>query len=63
MDGDSVLVVPPSMNFDVAASFTVTYLTAYYALFHQGGLREGGSVLIHSAAGMSCDAGCNGGFF
>ncbi|XP_063840443.1 synaptic vesicle membrane protein VAT-1 homolog isoform X4 [Scylla paramamosain] len=48
---DSVLVVPPEMSFDVAASFTVTYLTAYFTVFHMGGLREGGSVLIHSAAG------------
>ena len=49
---DSVLVVPPNMSFDVAASFTVTYLTAYFTVFHMGGLREGGSVLIHSAAGL-----------
>lgn len=51
VDVDSVLVVPANMNFDVAASFTVTYLTAYFTLFHLGGLREGGAVLIHSAAG------------
>ncbi|XP_050693425.1 synaptic vesicle membrane protein VAT-1 homolog isoform X2 [Eriocheir sinensis] len=51
VDCDSVLVVPDDMSFEVASSFTVTYLTAYFSIFHQGGLREGGAVLIHSAAG------------
>lgn len=54
---DSVLVVPSHMSFEMAASFTVTYLTAYFTVVHMGGLREGGSVLIHSAAGLLCVAG------
>ncbi|XP_068217281.1 synaptic vesicle membrane protein VAT-1 homolog [Palaemon carinicauda] len=51
VDEDSVILVPNHISFDKAASFTVNYLTAYFSLFHVGGLREGGAVLIHSAAG------------
>lgn len=56
VDCDSVLVVPSDISFEVAASFTVTYLTAHFTLFHLGGLREGGAVLIHSAAGKYNEA-------
>ncbi|XP_042233337.1 synaptic vesicle membrane protein VAT-1 homolog isoform X2 [Homarus americanus] len=48
---DSLLVIPDNLSFEVAASFTISYLTAYFSLFHLGGLRAGGAVLIHSAAG------------
>ncbi|XP_045599351.2 synaptic vesicle membrane protein VAT-1 homolog [Procambarus clarkii] len=51
VDEDSLMVVPNNMSFEVAASFTINYLTAYFSLFHLGGLRTGGAVLIHSAAG------------
>ncbi|XP_071546234.1 synaptic vesicle membrane protein VAT-1 homolog isoform X3 [Panulirus ornatus] len=48
---DLLLVVPENMSFEVAASFTINYLTAYFSLFHLGGLRANGAVLIHSSAG------------
>ncbi|XP_064111473.1 LOW QUALITY PROTEIN: synaptic vesicle membrane protein VAT-1 homolog [Macrobrachium nipponense] len=51
VDEDSVLLVPHHLSYDEAAAFTVNYLTAYFTLFYAGGLREGGAVLIHSAAG------------
>ncbi|XP_037793038.1 synaptic vesicle membrane protein VAT-1 homolog [Penaeus monodon] len=51
VDEESVIVVPKDISFEVAASFTITYQTAYFSLFHLGGLRPGGAVLIHSAAG------------
>lgn len=46
-----VLPLPQEWTFDEGAAFTVQALTAYYALFPLGALREGAAVLIHSAAG------------
>ncbi|KAK7074864.1 hypothetical protein SK128_013835 [Halocaridina rubra] len=51
VDETSILHIPDSMSYEIAASFTVNYLTAYFSLFHFGGIREGGAVLIHGAAG------------
>ncbi|XP_069996541.1 synaptic vesicle membrane protein VAT-1 homolog [Penaeus vannamei] len=51
VDEESVIVVPRDISFEVAASFTIAYQTAYFSLFHLGGLRPGGAVFIHSAAG------------
>nr|XP_053653541.1 synaptic vesicle membrane protein VAT-1 homolog [Cherax quadricarinatus] len=51
VDEDSLMVIPDDMTFEMAASFTINYLTAYFSLFHLGGLRAGAAVLIHSAAG------------
>ncbi|XP_047491080.1 synaptic vesicle membrane protein VAT-1 homolog isoform X3 [Penaeus chinensis] len=51
VDEESVIVVAKDISFEVAASFTITYQTAYFSLFHLGGLRPGGAVFIHSAAG------------
>ncbi|KAK9370761.1 hypothetical protein V1509DRAFT_607836 [Lipomyces kononenkoae] len=39
------------MSFEDAATIPLVYLTAIYSLYHLGNLREGQSVLIHSAAG------------
>ena len=48
---DRVHVIPASMSFEDAATIPLVYLTAVYSLYHLGNLREGQSVLIHSAAG------------
>ncbi len=42
---------PPNLTSAEAATTSVVYQTAYYALHHLGRLRRGESVLIHSAAG------------
>ncbi|KAL9976052.1 hypothetical protein ACROYT_G013287 [Oculina patagonica] len=44
-------VIPESMTFEEAAAIPVTYLTAYYLLFHCCNLGARKSVLIHMAAG------------
>lgn len=51
VDAASVLLLPEDMSFEKGAAFTVNYLTAYFCTMHLGGLRQGGSVLIHGAAG------------
>lgn len=43
--------LPEELSFEEGASLFVNYLTAYLALFTAGGLRQGGRVLVHSAAG------------
>jgi acyl transferase domain-containing protein/acyl carrier protein len=50
---DARLVVqkPASMSFEEGATLLVAFLTAHYALLHQGKLRAGERVLIHGAAG------------
>lgn len=50
-DTRSVCKIPEDMSFSVAAAVPAAYCTAYYALFHLARLREGESILIHSAAG------------
>ena len=55
----SHLVVPDHQVFDIpegvateaAAGFPTVFLTAYYALFMAAHVREGDTVLVHSAAG------------
>ena len=42
---------PKSMSFEEAATTPIAFLTAYYALHHQGRLARGERVLIHAAAG------------
>ncbi|KXX76491.1 Lovastatin diketide synthase LovF [Madurella mycetomatis] len=44
-------VIPEWMSFEDAATIPLVYMTALYSLFWLGNLREGQSVLIHSAAG------------
>ncbi|KAK3328393.1 hypothetical protein B0T19DRAFT_357739 [Cercophora scortea] len=48
---DRVHAIPDSMSFEDAATIPLVYLTAIYSLYHLGNLREGQTVLIHSAAG------------
>ena len=46
-----VFGVPDSIGFDEAAALPMNYLTADFALYERGGLREGETVLVHGAAG------------
>ncbi|KAF2993299.1 putative PKS-like protein biosynthetic cluster, partial [Neopestalotiopsis sp. 37M] len=48
---DRVYPIPASLSFEDAATIPLVYLTAIYALFHMADLKEGQTVLIHSAAG------------
>jgi NADPH:quinone reductase-like Zn-dependent oxidoreductase len=48
---ERVHIIPDSMSFEEAATIPLVYLTAIYSLYHLGNLKEGQSVLIHSAAG------------
>ncbi len=48
---DQVFKIPEGMSFEQAAALPVVYLTAYNMMLFTGNLREGSSVLIHSAAG------------
>ncbi len=43
--------IPDDMSVETAASIPIVYATVYYALVHLARLREGETVLIHSAAG------------
>src|SRR5262249_36924716 len=46
-----VALKPKPMSFEEAATAPIAFLTAYYALHHQGRLARGERVLIHAAAG------------
>ncbi|KAJ0417858.1 polyketide synthase 2 [Aspergillus carlsbadensis] len=48
---DRCHVIPESMSYEEAAAIPSVYVCALYSLYHLAGLREGQSVLIHSAAG------------
>ena len=48
---DRCHVIPPSMNFEEAATIPSVYLCSLYAMYHLGNLKEGQSILIHSATG------------
>lgn len=48
---ERVHVIPATMSYEDAATIPLVYLTAIYSLYHLGNLRQGQSVLIHSAAG------------
>jgi NADPH:quinone reductase-like Zn-dependent oxidoreductase len=50
--------VPSQLTLLQAATFPVAFLTAWYALFELGHLREGSKVLVHSAAGGVGSALC-----
>ncbi|MFG3140243.1 zinc-binding dehydrogenase [Streptomyces sp. NPDC048211] len=47
----SVMPVPDQMDFAQAATLPVAFLTAWYGLVRQAGVRRGERLLIHSAAG------------
>ena len=49
--GAFVAAKPKTMSFEEAATTPIAFLTAYYALRHQGRLARAERVLIHSAAG------------
>lgn len=51
IDRRYVTRLPEGWTFEEGASFIVQALTAYYALLPLGNLKEGQTVLIHSAAG------------
>ncbi len=48
---DWTIPLPEGKTFEEAAALPVNYLTAYHALYVLGNLRQGGSVLVHGAAG------------
>ncbi|KAL4630260.1 synaptic vesicle membrane protein VAT-1-like [Arapaima gigas] len=48
---DFVYKVPDAMTFPEAAGFLVSFVAAYVMLFEVASLREGMSVLVHSAGG------------
>ena len=47
----AVLIKPAHLTMEEAATMMVTYLTASYALSHQGRMSKGERVLIHAATG------------
>lgn len=51
IDHRYVIPLPKDWNFSEGSSFLVQVLTAYYGLVHLGNLKQGKTVLIHSAAG------------
>lgn len=46
-----VYKIPEDMSFSEAAAFPMNFVTAYMMLFEVANLREGMSVLVHSAGG------------
>ena len=46
-----LFAIPPGLSMSQAASFAVSYLTAWYAVFKMGQATPGMIVLVHSAAG------------
>lgn len=51
IDHRYVSPIPNGWSFEEGAAYLVQGLTAYYGLFYLGNLEEGGTVLVHSAAG------------
>ena len=47
----TVVKIPPSMEFSVAASLPTVFATAYFCIFVAAGLKSGEVILIHSATG------------
>lgn len=48
---DFVYKMPDRMSFAEAAAFSLNFVAAYMMLFEVANLREGMSVLVHSAGG------------
>ncbi len=48
---DFVHKIPDDMTFPEAAAFSMNFVAAYMMLFEVANLREGMSVLVHSAGG------------
>jgi NADPH:quinone reductase len=51
MDRATLVPLPEEASFAEGASFLLTFLTAYIPLTRQVRLRDGGTVLVHAAAG------------
>lgn len=51
LKANNVTRIPETLAFDEAATMTLAYGTALYALVDKGGLRKGQTVLIHAASG------------
>jgi len=51
VDSNQVFKLNDKISFDEAAAMPVTYVTAYHMLVHLGNMKQGDTVLIHSAAG------------
>jgi NADPH:quinone reductase len=49
--GRSVVPMPPEMDFDTAAAFTLTYGTSYHALKDRADIKAGETLLVLGAAG------------
>ncbi len=47
VDAGSAMPIPEALSFEEAAAIPEVFLTAYLNLFELGGLREGGSALVH----------------
>ncbi len=47
----NIRIKPDAMEWATAASFSVPFMTAHFALNHRAKLRKGETVLIHAAAG------------
>lgn len=47
----SAVRIPDEMDFEMAASIPMTFVTAYYSLFEAARLEAGETVLIHAASG------------
>jgi NADPH:quinone reductase len=48
---DKLVPMPPNVDFDVAAAFTLTYGTSWHALSDRAALRTGETLLVLGAAG------------
>lgn len=53
LDGDGIVSVPEHLSDEEAASLPCAAVTAWHALFHEGGPRPGTSVLIQGTGGVS----------
>ncbi|MEQ8925047.1 MAG: zinc-binding dehydrogenase [Fulvivirga sp.] len=51
IESNYVTKLPDGWSFEEGAGYLVQALTAYYGLFNLGGIKQGDTVLIHSAAG------------
>lgn len=50
IDKDLVMAIPPNLTYEQAAAIPEVFLTAYQAMFYEGKLKHGGSILIHAGA-------------
>ena len=51
LDAATVVPIPETMDFVIAAAFPVAYGTSYFALTHRGHLQSGETLLVLGAAG------------